>query len=203
MRPRIALIHAVTVAIDPVQQAFRCLWPDAYCSNLLEDSLAPDLERDGELTPEMTARIGALADYAFSTGANGILFTCSAFGPAIERVAARLPIPVLKPNEAMFEAALEAGQNIGMLATFAPAVAGMEQEFVELVQSKPASNARIRTVCVPQAMQALRAGDGQEHDRLLAEAAPALTDCDAVMLAHFSRPRARSRRSPLPSPAPS
>src|SRR4051794_716605 len=112
MKSRIALIHAVSVAIDPVQEAFRLLWPDAYCSNLLEDSLGPDLEREGELTPRMTTRIGALADYAVSTGADAILFTCSAFGSAIEQAAARLPLPVLKPNEAMFEAALETGDNI-------------------------------------------------------------------------------------------
>ena len=109
MPTRIALIHAVTVAMDPVQDTFRRLWPEAICTNLLDDALSPDLERDGVLTAAMTARIGTLADYATGTGADGILFTCSAFGAAIEQAAARLPIPVLKPNEAMFDAALDAG----------------------------------------------------------------------------------------------
>ena len=190
MSPRIALIHAVTVAIDPVHEAFTRLWQEANCSNLLEDSLSPDRERDGLLTPEMSARIGALADYAMSTGAHGILFTCSAFGEAIEAAAARLPIPVLKPNSAMFEAALERGERLGMLATFPPAAEGMEREFEQLTRSQGASNARLKTICVADALRALKAGDAETHNRLLSDAASQLTGCDAVMLAHFSTARA-------------
>lgn len=190
MPRRIALVHAVTVAIEPVQDAFRRLWPEARCTNLLDDALGPDRERDGALTDAMRRRIGALADYAASTGAAGVLFTCSAFGDAIEQAAARLPLPVLKPNEAMFEAALDAGDRIGMLATFAPAVAGMEEEFRDLARRRGRPGATIETVCVPEAMAALLAGDGQAHDRLLAEAAPRLRGCDAVMLAQFSTARA-------------
>ena len=36
----------------------------------------------------------------------------------------------------------------------------------------------------------MRGGDGEEHDRLIAEAAPRFADCDAVLLAHFSTARA-------------
>ena len=55
MAPRIALIHAVTVAMEPVQDAFRLLWPEAVCSNLLDDSLSPDREHAVNLTEAMTA----------------------------------------------------------------------------------------------------------------------------------------------------
>jgi Asp/Glu/hydantoin racemase len=191
---RIALIHAVTVAIAPVEAAFRELWPEAECINILDDSLSVDRERDGELNAAMTARILALAAYGQSTGAAGILFTCSAFGEAIATAAARAPIPVLKPNEAMFEAALNAGRRIGMLATFAPSVASMEQEFREIALAH-GSPATIESYCVPQAMAALKTGDGATHDRLVAAAAPRFGDCDAVLLAHFSTSRAASATS--------
>ena len=188
---RIALIHAVTVAMAPVHDAFARLWPEAECADLLDTALAVDRERDGELTPAMCRRIGTLADYAAGTGAAGILFTCSAFGEAIGAAAAASPVPVLKPNEAMFEAALAAGERIGMLATFPPSVAGMGDEFRQLAAQRGAT-ARIETVCVAEAMRALRLGDGASHDRLLAEAAPRLAHCDAVMLAHFSTARAEA-----------
>ncbi len=189
MSTRIALIHAVKVAIAPVEQAFGELWPEAECSNILDDSLSLDRERDGELTAAMTRRILALADYAANTGAAGILFTCSAFGEAIEAAAASAPVPVLKPNEAMFEAALASGRRIGMLATFAPSVQSMEDEFRAMAASRR-SPATIESYCVAGAMAALKAGDATTHDRLIAEAAPRFAGCDAVLLAHFSTARA-------------
>ena len=189
MSPRIALIHAVTPAIAPVQEALARQWPQAESVNILDDSLSLDRERDGDLTAAMAARIGALARYAAGIGAAGILYTCSAFGPAIESAAADLSIPVLKPNAAMFEAALAAGGRIGMLATFGPSVASMEAEFAALAADLEVG-AGIETCCVPQAMAALKAGDGETHDRLLAAAAPRLQHCDAILLAHFSTARA-------------
>jgi Asp/Glu/Hydantoin racemase len=189
MSPRIALIHAVSVAIAPVEAAFRELWPEAECANILDDSLSLDRERDGELTTTMRRRIMALADYAAATGAAGVLFTCSAFGEAIEAAARSAPIPVLKPNEAMFEAALGAGARIGMLATFAPSVPSMEDEFRAMAMARR-SPATIETCCVPGAMAALKVGNAAMHDRLIAETAPRFAGCDAVLLAHFSTARA-------------
>lgn len=202
---RIALIHAVTVAIEPIRTSFDRLWPEAECINLLDDSLSPDRARDDDLTPVMSRRIEALGRYAQTIGANGILYTCSAFGEAIERVAHDAPFPVLKPNEAMFEDALDAGKNIGMLATFQPSVASMEAEFHEAA-ARRGTAASIRTICVPEAMAALRAGNERQHNDLLAEQSRQMKDCDAVLLAHFSTSRAAPAvaqvlgRAPLTSP---
>ena len=187
--PRIALIHAVSVAMAPVHEAFRQLWPEAECVDILDTSLSRDRERDGELTRAMVGRFLLLAKYAEDNGAAGILFTCSAFGEAIEEAAAQARIPVLKPNEAMFEAALAAGKRLGMLATFQPSVAGMEDEFREMAAAVQ-SEATLDSFCVTGAMKALQEGDGAEHDQLVAIAAPRFADRDAVMLAHFSTSRA-------------
>ena len=189
MAHRIALIHAVRVAIQPVEEAFARHWPDAAHMNLLDDSLARD--RDGKLTPAMFRRFAALTDYALSTGADGILFTCSAFGPAIEAAREGWKVPVLKPNEAMFREALGRGRRLGLLATFAPSVPSMEEEFRELARAAGLT-VELRSVCASDAMSALDGGDGATHDRLVAEAAPQLAGCDAVMLAQFSTARAHA-----------
>ena len=177
---RIALIHAVRVAMQPVEDAFRRHWPQAERVSLLDDSLSVDRDRAGALTPQLSRRIAALAQYALDGGAAGILYTCSAFGEAIEAVQRSSKVPVLKPNEAMFAEALARGKKLGLLATFPSSIPSMEKEL-------PIA----KSVCVPEALAALQAGDGARHDALLAAAAPQLGDCDAIMLAQFSTARAR------------
>ena len=190
--PRICLIHAVRVAIDPVAEAFARLWPGAQLMNLLDDSLSVDHQRDGVLTAAMTARFEALGNYARTTGVDGILFTCSAFGPAIESVQRLLaPLPVFKPNEAMFVEAFGAGARLGLLASFTPSIAPMAQEFAAMAAARN-SSAVLHTACAPDAMPALNRGDGAAHDAMLATEALKLKHCDAIMLAQFSTARARA-----------
>jgi len=188
-RPRIVLIHAVRVAMQPIEDAFRADWPDAERVNLLDDSLSVDRSKARDLQPAMFERFKALTDYAETIGAAGLLFTCSAFGPAIEAARAGRAFPVLKPNEAMFEDALACGARVGMVATFEPSIAPMEEEFRALAQVRR-PGAELRSLFVADAMNALNAGDGPRHDRLIAARVAELADCDAVLLAQFSTARA-------------
>jgi Asp/Glu/hydantoin racemase len=182
MKPRIALVHALRHSPPPIEAAFAEIWPGPQLMNILDDSLSADLARAGELTPEMTERFLQLGRYAVGTGADAILFTCSAFGPCIEAVARDLdPIPVLKPNEAMIEEAVSLGQRIGLLATFAPTLSSMPSEFPR--------GMKIISGFADGALAALDRGDGAEHDRIAALAARDLADCDAIALAQFSLAR--------------
>ena len=189
MGHRIALIHATPVAMAPVQAAFQALWPEAEPVNLLDDALSVDRAKEARLTPAMTERILALAAYARGLGADGILFTCSAFGPAIEAAVLESPMPVLKPNQAMFEAAVGQGRDIAMVATFEPSLAGMTAEFEDEAR-RAGIDARLTSTVAPAAMAALRQGDAETHNRLVADAAQSLMPADAVLLAHFSTSRA-------------
>jgi Asp/Glu/hydantoin racemase len=188
-KPRIVLLHGTPVAVEPIQRSFANRWPGAELVNLLDDSLSVDRAKDPDLTDRMFERFIELGGYARRIGADAILVTCSAFGPAIERMARDVEVPVLKPNEAMFRAALTTGRRIGMLATFAPSVVTMTEEFDEFVRETGAQ-ATLRTIVVDGAMDALRKGDAQTHNELVAARAGELVDCDAIMLAHFSTSRA-------------
>jgi len=176
---RITLVHALKHSIVPIEASFARLWPEARLMNLLDDSLSADLARDGQVTNAMTERFLSIGRYAASTGANGILFTCSAFGPCIEAVAGeRAPMPVLKPNEAMIEQAAKRGRKVGLLSSFPPTLASMPREFPSSVELVPK--------LAEGALTALDRGDRAEHDRLVTEAAKDLRDCDVIALAQYS-----------------
>lgn len=180
--PRIVLLHATAIAMAPVLSAFRSVWPEAEALNLLDDGLTVDRARSIDLTEEMIERFVDFGRYGVRIGADGILVTCSAFGPAIERLSDLVDVPVVKPNDAMFRAALQNGSRVGMLATFGPSIPTMESEFYAYAGSK----ASLTTVLVDGAIERLREGDSETHNSLVARQAAKLADMDAVMLAHFS-----------------
>jgi Asp/Glu/hydantoin racemase len=196
--PRIALIHATPLAVEPINAAFRQMWPEALATNLLDDSLAPDLVREGGITARIVDRFVTLAKYVRSAGADGIMFTCSAFGSAIEAARAAVDVPVLKPNEAMLDEALDAGTRLGVLATFEPSIPNFLVELESLAQGR-GLRLDVRTRAVPDAMAELQAGRGEAHDRLIAEAATQMMDCDAVLLSQFSMASAAARIASTPT----
>jgi hypothetical protein len=182
---RIALIHALQHSLAPIAASFAKLWPEATLMNLLDDSLSADLARDGKLTETMTDRFMSLGRYVSATGADGVLFTCSAFGPCIEAVARKYaPMPVLKPNEAMIEQAVAKGKRIGLLSTFQPTLDSMPREFPASVEIVPK--------LAEGALAALDRGDRATHDRLVTEGSRDLRGCDVIALAQFSMAPAAS-----------
>ena len=188
---RIALIHALAHSVDPINAAFARDWPDAVRMNLLDDSLSADLARNAQgpgqgLDVAMHERFQRLAQYAVDTGAQGILFTCSAFGPCIEAVARRHALlPVLKPNEAMVAEAAAGRGTLGLISTFAPTLVSMPPEFPE--------GFMLETALAAGALDALNRGDGATHDALIVEQAVDLKarGCERLALAQFSMARAR------------
>ena len=186
--PRVALIHALVHSMAPVNDEMARHWTECQRMNLLDDSLSTDLARaPAGIDAAMTARFMALADYAVAAGAQGLLFTCSAFGPCIDAVAHRhAGLPVLKPNQAMIEEAVALGECIGLVASFAPTLASMPAEF-------PAST-RLRTALADGALDALNRGDVELHDERVAAAAQRLVQqgCGVIALTQFSMTRAHT-----------
>ena len=194
---RLALIHALAHSVDPINAALVQAWPEALRMNLLDDSLSADLAASSAgLDAAMHERFARLAQYAVDCHSDGILFTCSAFGPCIDAVATQhAPLPVLKPNEAMVAQAASLGVRIGLVASFAPTLDTMPAEF-------PAG-AELESELVADAMAALHAGDTARHDALVVSAAERLVNkgCAVIALAQFSMARARklvAERTGLP-----
>lgn len=195
--PRIALIHALEESVAPARAAFAEIWPEASYFDLLDTSLSIDRAQAGELDEAMKERFAALANYATAYSGKGgrtagILFTCSAFGAAIDAVKAKVQVPVLRPNEAAFSTALRTGSQFLMLVSFEASLDALEAEF-RMMADETGKPAQITMILVEGALAALQAGDGERHDRLLTEAAVYHAgSADTVILGQFSQARARS-----------
>ncbi len=182
--PKIFLCHAAAVAMPPIVDSFRANWPQARLANLLEESWMPDLADDGRLTDTMIERFVMIGHYCVKAGANAILFTCSAFGPAIEEVRRQLKIPVLKPNEAMYDELTKNNCSASLLATFQPSIPSMVTEIHDTAKAN-GTQVKLNTQLVEGALAALQGNNPSEHNRLIAAMA-AKQQCDVIAFAQFS-----------------
>ncbi|MDD7972923.1 aspartate/glutamate racemase family protein [Roseinatronobacter alkalisoli] len=191
--PRIALIHALEESVAPIRDAFARLWPEAQIADLLDTSLSADLARAGRLDQAMITRFLKLGRYAaLGSGAQdtqAILFTCSAFGPAIDAVRSALSIPVLRPNQAAFAEALILGARIALVVTFPPSLPALMRELQDMA-SALGKTIHITPILADGALAALKVGDGAGHDAIVLAACKDIGAQDVVLLGQFSLARA-------------
>ena len=184
-QPKIYLVHALEVSMAPVEAIFRTDWPQARPAHLLDNSLFADFGVDGCLTDAMIERFRMIGHYCAAARADAILFTCSAFGRAIEAVKRDQSIPVLKPNEALYDDMFTRRGRIALLATFGPTLPSMTAEIEEYARANGLS-LQVDTHLVEGALDALLAGHADLHHKLIAEAAAGFGGHDAIAFAQFS-----------------
>lgn len=189
--PRIFLVHAVDVSMAPASTSFKKQWPEASIINLLDESLAVDMLADGQMTPRMIERFARLGQYCVDAGAEGILFTCSAFGEAINHLKTQQTIPILTSNQALFEELLEFDGPIAMLTTFEPSVQTLRDELFHMTREKGVEP-QVDSFMVAGALDALLEKKQDLHDLLIAEKINQLTQYSTVVLGQFSMAAAAS-----------
>ena len=187
--PHVFLFSVHKDAMHAADRAFASDWPEARISNLLDDSLFAWIREAGGVVPEMYDVFRSLTRHMIGRGADGILFTCSAFRQVIDACIGEFELPILKPNDAMIEKALEAGNRIAVVATVAPTIPSISVEIEEIAAARGRKVELVPCV-IEGAFDALARGDAATHDRLVADRARSIADCDAIVLAQFTLSRA-------------
>jgi hypothetical protein len=196
--PTVALVHATPAAMAPAVAAFGERFPEAGLWHLLDDRLVSDAERAGGLVPPLRRRMLSLIGHAVAGGADGVLLTCSMYGP-VARLAAQLwDRPVAGSDEAMYErVAAERPARVAVLGSLETAVADSAARLREVLADGGASGAGPGTgvvgVLCPGAAAAAAAGD---EDALLASlrsaAEPLAGGFDLFLLGQYSLTPARA-----------
>lgn len=192
MRKRIFLVHPTSLAMPPVDEAFKTLWPEAQTLNLLDESLYADLAADGHLPPSLYERVARLLRHCEGSGADGVVFSGSTFGPAVEEGRKGMKIPVLRIEEAMMEQAVARGGSILLVSTQQRAMPVVRATLDQAVRAAGKSPP-IKELWVPGARDAVISGDSERHDRLIAEQSAAAGPFDTVVLTMISMAPARAK----------
>lgn len=192
MRPRIYLLHAYRYSVAPCEEAFQRLWPEAEAIRLLDEGLYADAGADGSLPANIIPRLNGLFRHCVLSGANGIVFTGSTFGPAVDLSREGIDVPLLKADEAMADAAVARGKRILMLATAKRAIPVIRRNLENAARAAGAS-VELGENWVDGAQAANNAGRAAEHDRAIADAVAAqAAGWDAVVLGQMSMAPARA-----------
>ncbi len=185
----IVLFHVHRDAMDAAVRAVAEDWPEARTSNILEDGLFQWVREIGGVVPEMYGAFQTLTRYAVERGAEGILYSCSAFGECIDACIAEFDLPMLKPNDAMIEKAFDYGSRIVVVATVAATIPTIAFEIEEMA-AKRGQAVELVPYVVDGAFDALADGNATKHDLLVAEVAGQIEGCHVIALAQFTLSRA-------------
>ncbi len=187
--PNIVLFSVHKDAMEAAVRAFATDWPEARISNLMDDGLFAWVRETGGVVPEMHDAFRTMTRYIVSRGADGILFTCSAFRECIDTCITECAVPILKPNDAMIEQALAAGSRIAVVATVGPTIPSISAEIMEMAAAR-GQKVELVPYVVEGAFDALAGGDAAKHDALVAGRARTIQGCDVIVLAQFTLSRA-------------
>jgi aspartate/glutamate racemase len=181
--PTIGIIHATLLSFDPIQLALREVFPEAQRWNVLDDSLMRELRDAGGLTPKLEARMERIISHLVEDGVDAVQFACSSFSSIVERADGRLPIPVRKPDEAMYrELAEEQGSTLGIVATL-PGALDLAVEQLREVLGEASTSTPIVTRCIPEALAAAERGEDETACDVVTAAVAQLRDEGAHVVA--------------------
>jgi Asp/Glu/hydantoin racemase len=184
-RKRIFLLHPYFYSMAPVAKAFQETWPEAQVFNLLDESLYADIGPDGEVPAAVIGRIENILRHCVLSGADGVVFTGSTFGPALEQARKSIPVPVLRSDEGAAELAVKLGRKILILSTAARSLP-VTRRSVDIAAEQSGARPDVTGRVVQGAKQAMDLGNLAEHNRLILQALDDIDDYDVVLFGQMS-----------------
>jgi Asp/Glu/hydantoin racemase len=195
MPKRIFLVHPYFPTMAPIDEAFKSGWPEAQIVNLLDESLYADVPPDGTLSPSLYKRVTTLLGHCVNSGADGIVFTGTTFGPAIEAVRPLINVPLLRAEEAMAEQAVSLGRDI-LLVCSAKRAMPVIRGSLEAAAKRQGIAPQIRELWVSGAKDALATAGMEAHNRLIAREVETAGHAGVIVIGQISMVGACAYLSP-------
>jgi Asp/Glu/hydantoin racemase len=186
---KIAAVYTGAALVKPLSDLLKEALPDCQVMNILDDSMIADIIAAGGMTKAVKRRLYGYYEIACASGAELILNTCSSIGDAVYGAREFFPIPIVRIDEPMARKAIESGTRIAVLATL-PTTLDPTLRLLELCAREAGKSIKVISALAEGAFPAITAGDGETHDRIIAETAKKVAEgCDVIVLAQGSMAR--------------
>lgn len=194
---KVVCVHTAMALVEPLTKIFREYLPEVKLNHIADDSLIQEVIANNKVTPAVKRRLLSYYMTASDSGADVVFNCCSSVGDIADLGNEIAPIPVFRIDYPMAVKAVNSAKRIGVISTLPTTLeptcrlllnaAKQEGKEVELVEG-----------LADGAFAAGQSGDGETHDRLIAEAAANIADkVDLFVLAQGSMARMEQKLSEL------
>ncbi|MEG3181153.1 aspartate/glutamate racemase family protein [Sphingomonas sp. LT1P40] len=185
----LGLVHNSPVLAPIFNEIAARVMPDVRILHFVDESTIKNTIAAGYLQKSTMRQVIRLVGSTFDAGCDVALVTCSSIGRAVDMAAELYDQPVLRVDRAMAEKAVATGKRIGVIATLSTTLNPTAQ-LVRRVAAEQGKEIEIVEHLCAGAFDAVMAGDGATHDRIVSEALTrSLADVDAIVLAQASMAR--------------
>lgn len=187
--PTLGLVHNSPMLAGVFNEIAARVMPDVRILHFVDESTIKNTIAAGRLQKSTMRQVIRLVGSTFDAGCDVAMVTCSSIGRAVEMAAELYDQPVLRVDRAMAEQAVASAKRIGVVATLSTTL-DPTADLVRRVAAEQGKTIELVAHLCDGAFDAVMAGDGATHDRIVGEAlTTALADVDAIVLAQASMAR--------------
>lgn len=183
--------------VGPLTEIFKQYLPEVKLNHIADDSLIQEVIANNAVTPAVRRRLLSYYNAAADGGADVVFNTCSSVGDIADYGNGFARIPVFRIDQPMAAEAVAKAERIGVISTL-PTTLDPTCRLLQNEAKKAGREVKLVEGLADGAFAAGQSGDGETHDRLIAEAAVKIADqVDLFVLAQGSMARMEQRLSEM------
>lgn len=165
--PTLGLVHNSPVLAPAFNEIAARIMPDVRLLHFVDESTIKNTIAAGHLQKATMRQVIRLVGSTFDAGCDAALVTCSSIGRAVDMAAELYDQPVMRVDRPMVEKAVASGRRIGVIATLSTTLEPTV-DLVRRVAAERTKDVEILEHLCEGAFEAVMAGDGATHDRIVA-----------------------------------
>ena len=194
---KVFCVHTAMALVGPLTEIFKEYLPEVKLNHIADDSLIQEVIANNAVTPAVRRRLLSYYNAAADAGADVVFNTCSSVGDIADYGNGYARIPIFRIDQPMAAEAVAKYDRIGVISTL-PTTLDPTCRLLQNEAQKAGRKVVLVEGLADGAFAAGQSGDGETHDRLIAEAAQKIADqVDMFVLAQGSMARMEQRLSDL------